>query len=349
MSRRLRDNITSGYFEAANSLTSKRARRKIVAYVESYDDILFWRTVLARFENTTRYFEVMLPSRGTLERGKKSALMSIIGDNVGRDMVACVDADYDYLMQGSTFTSDKILHNPFVFHTYVYSIENFQCYAGGLHNVCVMVTLNDHAIFDFEDYLRQYSEVCHPLFVWSVWMYRTGNYPELSLLDFCKVVDPGGVNISNPLQSIEHLRGKVRRKVSMLQSRHPEAKASFLRLKDELERLGVTPQTTYLYIQGHHIFDVVVAPIVSKVCNRLRMERENEISVTAVHRTQMRNEMSCYENSIESIPSMLKKSTGYMASPLFARLQDDVRMFLEQHPRQRQDGRQDNEDAERGD
>ena len=61
MPYRLKDNLNSRYFEAANSLTSKKARRRIVAYVESYDDIYFWRTVLSEFENDKRYFEVMLP------------------------------------------------------------------------------------------------------------------------------------------------------------------------------------------------------------------------------------------------------------------------------------------------
>ena len=56
---------------AANKLASKKARRRIVAYVESYDDVFFWRTVLGRFEDDTRYFEVMLPTRDKLERGKK--------------------------------------------------------------------------------------------------------------------------------------------------------------------------------------------------------------------------------------------------------------------------------------
>ena len=329
MGKRLRDNITSRYVEAANSLTSKSARRKIVAYVESYDDVLFWRTVLDRFEDDTRYFEVMLPSRGRLKRGKKSVLMNFIGEKVGRDMIACVDADYDYLMQGLTPMSEKILNSPYVFHTYVYAIENYQCCSTGLHNVCVMVTLNDHAIFDFVDYLRQYSEACWPLFVWSVLMYRTGRHNEFSLTDFNKAVDPGGVNIANPQPSLDHLRGKVGRRVRLMQNKYPKARAAYKKMAEELERLGVTPQTTYLYMQGHHLFDSVVVPVVNKVCNRLRMERESEISRTSVHNTQMRNEMTCYENSIESIVSMLKKSTGYMNCPQFRRLQDDVARYLE--------------------
>lgn len=328
MGKRLRDNITSGYFEAANRLASKKARRRIVAYVESYDDIFFWRTVLGRFEDDTRYFEVMLPSKGTLQRGKKSVLMNLISGGAGCDMIACVDADYDYMLQGLTDTSQKVLGNPYVLHTYVYAIENFQCYAQSLHDVCVMVTLNDHAIFDFTEYFRLYSEACYPLFIWSVWAYRTGNYTKFSISDFCRVIDPGGFSVDSPMDSIVHLRHKVGRKINSLQQRYPKAKNEYLKLKTELRDLGLTPQTTYLYIQGHHIFDTVTVPILSKVCNRLRQEREREIHATAAHRTQMRNEMSCYENSIADIRSMLKKNTGYMYSPQFVRLQQDVERLV---------------------
>ena len=80
-----------------------------MAYVESYDDVLFWRTVLGQFEDSSRYFEIMLPTKErtgkkVIGRGKRSAIESILS-NTGRDMIACVDADYDYLMQGATEAS----------------------------------------------------------------------------------------------------------------------------------------------------------------------------------------------------------------------------------------------------
>ena len=56
MNKRLTQNLSSQYIEAMNRLNSKSARQRIVAYVESYDDVLFWRTVLSRFENESRYF-----------------------------------------------------------------------------------------------------------------------------------------------------------------------------------------------------------------------------------------------------------------------------------------------------
>ncbi len=78
MGKRLSDNLSSAYIDAANRLNGKRARRKIIAYVEAYDDIFFWRTVLSSFENEERYFEVMLPSRLNLTKGKRSVLMNLV-------------------------------------------------------------------------------------------------------------------------------------------------------------------------------------------------------------------------------------------------------------------------------
>jgi hypothetical protein len=243
-------------------------------------------------------------------------------------MIACVDADYDYMLQGRTHTSKQILESPYVFHTYAYAIENFQCYAPSLHDVCVAVTLNDHRIFDFRDYFRQFSEICFPLFVWSVWAYRTGNHTKFSLSDFNRVTDPGGFTVQAPEASLQNIRRKVQTKVRELQRQYPDNKEPFLRMKDEVQRLGVTPQTTYLYMQGHHLFDTVVAPIMTKVCNLLRQERQTEIYHARAHNTQKRNEMSCYENSRQDIKTMLKKNTGYMLSEPFRRVQADVEAYL---------------------
>ncbi len=334
MSRRLKDNINSSYFEAANALKSKKARRRIVAYVESYDDIYFWRTVLSDFEDDKRYFEVMLPSKANLTRGKKSVLMNFLeGEPLGKDMIACVDADYDYLLQGMTQQSRRVLESPYVFHTYVYAIENYQCYAPSLHNVCVSVTLNDHRIFDFREYFSQLSEALFPLFVWSVMLYRNGNYSKFSISDFNRIADPGGFSVYKPEPSIANVKRKVSTKIHELQRLFPDAKEEYLQTKDDIRSLGVTPQTTYLYMQGHHLFDTVVTPILSKVCNLLRQERQNEIYYAVAHKTQKRNEMTCYENSLQDIKVMLKKNSGYMVSEQFRQVQEDIRNYLDSDKR----------------
>ena len=164
MGKRLTENLSSLYIGAANRLKPKRARRKIVAYVESYDDISFWRTILSEYEDNTRYFEVMLPSQTSLSKGKKTVLLNTLNaDELGRSLIACVDSDYDFLMQGGTALSRRINENPFVLQTYAYAIENYLCYAESLHEVCVQATLNDRQLVDFPEFMRRYSRVAYPL------------------------------------------------------------------------------------------------------------------------------------------------------------------------------------------
>ena len=328
--KRLRDNLTSSYFEAANRLQSKRARRKVVAYVESYDDVFFWRQILSQFETDTLYFEIMLPSRMQhLERGKKAVLMRLLSGKTGQSMIACVDADYDYLIQGKTETSRAVISNPYVFHTYAYAIENMQCYAPSLHEVCVAVTLNDHSIFDMEEYLRQYSRAIYPLFVWNIWYYRTPHYNEFTLTDFLRIIEPGGFTLSNPWEPINRVRQKAEKKVAQLWRIHPNEKRSYQQVEASLTTLGVTPDNTYMYIQGHHLFDKVVVPMLSKVCEKLVRQRQSEIARESVHGTQRRNELSCYTNSLTDITSMLKKNAGFMRSPQFHQIEKDLKTFVE--------------------
>lgn len=325
-------NLTSDYLAAANYLKGKKKRKRIVAYVESYDDILFWRNILSPLEDETRYFEILLPNANPskLGRGKKSAITALArNQQLGKCMIACVDADYDYLMQRKTLSSEEILSTPYVFHTYAYSIENLQCYAPGLHNVCVMATLNDHIHFDFEAFLREYSLIIYPLFVWNIWLYRRNYFGELSITEFCQHIETGKVLPATAWETLHNVQKKVQRKLIQIERHHPKDKLSYQALDKELrERLGVKPEETYLYIQGHFLFEHIMAPLVQRICTSLIRERENDIRKSAAHATQARNELSCYNSSIQDVSQMLKKSTGYMVSEQIARIQEDIRRAL---------------------
>ena len=329
MAKRLSENLTSLYLGAAQKLKSKTARKKIVAYVESYDDIFFWRTVLDEFEDEHCYFEIMLPSRSTLGKGKKLVLMNRLGPQLGNYMIACVDADYDYLMQDATQTSRLVNRNPYVFHTYVYAIENYQCYAESLHRVCVMATLNDRQVVDFEGFMREYSCIIWPLFVWSVWVYRNDRYRDFTLSEFGTAVSFNELNVYHPELTLDYVRRKVNRKMSWLQRHFPEARKSYGPLKAELLQLGVTPETTYLYIQGHTLFDNVVSPLLIPVCILLRKEREREIKKLAEHEIQRQNELSCYQHSQNSVEEMLKKNVGFKNAPPYQQLRRDLAKLVE--------------------
>lgn len=327
--KHLLSNINSAYMEAANRLRPKTKKRKIVAYVESYDDIFFWRSVLSEFEDEQTAFEVMLPSRTNLNRGKKTALMNRLGESLGNCMIACVDADLDYLLQGHTPSSQRMLSNPYVIHTYAYSIESYQCYAPSLHNVCVMATLNDRDIFNFEEYLRQYSEIIYELFVWLVWLHRRGRFNEFPLNNFNNIIAVEQLNIHKPLDALERVRRQVNRKIAWLQQHVKDAKGKLTSLKLELDTLGVHKDNTYMFIQGHHLMENVVDAALTPVCTILRREREKDIKILSHGNTQqMNNELACYSHSQFMPVQMLRRNTQYQDCETYQMLREHVRNLL---------------------
>lgn len=330
MKKRLQDHLSSGYIESANKLRSKRMKKRIVAYVESYDDVFFWRSILKKFENEEYYFEVMLPSRTSLSRGKKSALMNMLGPGLGEYMIACVDADYDWLLQGATEMSKTVCSNPYVIHTYAYAIENYQCYAPNLHTICVMSTLNDRVMIDLNAFMSEYSSIIWPLFVWNIWCYRYNNYSEFTMSDFCEVVTFRDVNPYHPENTLQAVKNRVNKKIAWLQRRFPEGKKTYAPLRAELLNMGLTPETTYLFMQGHSVFENVVMPLLTPVCTLLRKEREREIVKLAEHEIQRQNELACYQHSQAPVDDMLRKNTGFRTSKPYEWLSEDIKRLMEE-------------------
>lgn len=318
--------INSDYIHAVNKLRGRSARRKVVAYVESFDDVLFWSNLLRPLENDRVYFEVMLPSRTSLCKGKKTAL----ANRLGPYMIACVDADYDYLMQGAAETSHMVCRNPYVFHTYTYAIENYQCWAPALHQVCVMTTLNDHRLFDFEPFLTAYSVIVWPLFAWNIWAYRYGQHTHFSMLDFYHIVTlDKSFDFYHPERTLESLRHRVNAKIARLQRRFPQGKRTYKPVVEDLRRLGVTPETTYLFMRGHDVMDGVVGPVLQTVCDRLRREREHEIQRLAEHSLQMQNELAAYQHAAAPVQEMLRKHTAYVEAPLYEQVRQDIMRLVD--------------------
>lgn len=326
---RLLDSLTSSYFTAANQLYSKKARRRIIAYVESYDDIAFWRTLLEEFEDDRHYFQVMLPSATSLAKGKKMVLMNTLNtEELGKSLIACVDSDYDFLLQGATPTSRKINRSEYIFQTYTYAIENYHCFAESLHEVCVQATLNDRFIFDFEAYLKRYSEIVYPLFLWNIWFYRRHDTHTFPMYDFHICTGLKDISLRHPEQSLKALQRSVNRKLDDLKKRFPQYIGQIEKMSVEMEKLGLKPATTYLYMQGHHVMDNVVMKILTPVCTVLRREREQEIKRLAEHNKQFRNELTCYQNSQISVEIMLKKNVAYKKLYHYEWLRRDIKRYL---------------------
>ena len=326
--KKLTEYLNSSFIEAANSLRPKRAAQRIIAYVESYDDISFWRSVFNEYESEKVHFEILLPARSKLTKGKKQAMMNMLGKAYGRNMIACVDSDYDYLLQGATSTSRQMLENRYILHTYAYSIENFRCYADSLKQVCVLCTQNDSNVIDFKEFFKLYSRICYPLFVWNILLYRRHDTRSMSMLRFCEIVRITSFTIGKPAYSLQQLGTRVNHNIQLLEKQFPELIDEQKKLSKEFETLGIHPDETYFYIQGHHIMNSVVLRVLQPVCRHLRNKREEEIGRLAYHRQQYNNELASYRHSQCDVGMMLNKNTDYKQAPPYKKLKADIEKLL---------------------
>ena len=326
--KKLTEYLNSNFIEAANSLRPKRAAQRIIAYVESYDDISFWRSVFNEYESEKVHFEILLPARSKLTKGKKQAMMNMLGKAYGRNMIACVDSDYDYLLQGATSTSRQMLENRYILHTYAYSIENFRCYADSLKQVCVLCTQNDSNVIDFKEFFKLYSRICYPLFVWNILLYRRHDTRSMSMLRFCEIVRITSFTIGKPAYSLQQLGTRVNHNIQLLEKQFPELIDEQKKLSKEFETLGIHPDETYFYIQGHHIMNSVVLRVLQPVCRHLRNKREEEIGRLAYHRQQYNNELASYRHSQCDVGMMLNKNTDYKQAPPYKKLKADIEELL---------------------
>ena len=135
-------------------------KRLVRVYVEGYEDVAFWRGIFDHFRNPYVRFEISVPTRPDLPKGKKILISMIPASS--EEMLLCVDSDFDYLFGDSTEQSRTVNNTRFMFHTYAYATENFLCYAPSLHNVCVKATKNDTRIFDFVAFMEEYSRIIYP-------------------------------------------------------------------------------------------------------------------------------------------------------------------------------------------
>jgi len=274
----------------------------IQVYVENEEDVPFWKYFFNKKNLKTK---ISPSSRGIIERGKDSVLSYL--NNVGKYLILCVDSDFDYLFHNATKRSEIVNTNPYVFHTYLHSIESYKCYAETLNNVIIEATLNDNEIFDCVDFLNNFSKIIYNLFIHFI--YYEKNYEiklekfkaecvlkqnELLIDDFYiwksqnqptqifSLKNGFNKNIELKEKTIDiSTKGKnelleINEKVKQTLLNLPKIEEEKLnQIKNDLLKLGVNENNTYLFIQGHALMDEIVLKFLNPIFKHLENEYSN--------------------------------------------------------------------------
>lgn len=304
-------------------------RYLVHVFVEGYEDVAFWRSIFDHFKNPYLRFEISVPNRDDLPKGKQ-VLMSMVGKTESQSLLLCVDSDFDYLFNGATEQSAKLLGADNMFHTYTYATENYLCYAPSLHNVCVKATKNDTRIFDFVRFMAEYSKIIYPLFLWYLYSALHNTERLFTLAEFRASVRLCYVDIRhNGDNTLAWLQRNVERRLEALHRDNPDIDDDISRLEKEISKRGVTAENCYLYMHGHTLMDNVVMPLLTSVCDKLRQLSVAKIHNSKVEGVALQNELQNYTNTLRSIRDVLLDNENYTSSPLYKQLRDDIQEYLD--------------------
>ncbi len=308
-------------------MEARQGQRLVEVHVEGYDDVAFWRGIFDEFESERVIFEISVPPRPDLAKGKR-VVMDMIPHS-GPDLLLCVDSDFDYLFSGSTPQSRRVLEAKYLFHTYAYATENYLCWAPALHNVCTKATKNDTRVFDFERFLSEYSRVIYPAFAWYAWSAQAGDEHIFKLIDFKNTVRLNYLEVrDNGRGTLEWLRGNVQRRVHSLENHYSQWKGEVNHFMKEVCTPDVTPDNTYLFMHGHTLLDNVVMPMLNAVCEKLKQMATDRIQTSAQRGVAYANEVSNYRNALMSVRDTLVYNELYKGCPLYRRLHNDIETVL---------------------
>ena len=304
-------------------------RYLVNVYVEGYEDVAFWRGIFDHFRNPYLRFEISVPNRDDLPKGKK-VLMSMLNKVDSERVLLCVDSDFDYLFDGATEQSRDVLGADNMFHTYTYATENYLCYAPSLRNVCVKATKNDTRIFDFERFMATYSKIIYPLFLWYVYSAQLSSESVFTLSEFRASVRLGFVDIrNNGERTLAWLERNVERRREALERDNPDMRDAIVALGEQLVGRGVERDNCYLFMHGHTLMDNVTMPLLNAVCDKLRQLSIAKINGSKVEGVALKNELQNYTNTLRSIRDVLLDNENYTSCQLYKRLREDIQTYLD--------------------
>jgi hypothetical protein len=280
--------------------------------IENENDEAFWRAIL----------EKALPNKGLVFLPSFKNIKEAYGkydykkylQYADNQLIFCKDADYDYLLQNPDF--DK----PFVFHTYLYSRENYYCIAEGLTDVVKKATNTEGVTYNPLPFLIDFSNMIYPYLLCSLYATQKAD-GLLSAEELGKA--SGFINITKPKQEIKEKKDdlKIKYEATLLQYNQT---LDFKKLKKQMTGLGVNPQNAYLFLRGHNVLRNIAIPLMKYMGDNASKKHFKSLKTNA--------EKAAYQLHIRANPYDIaaQNNPGIPNSEFYNRIINDIKQaFLQ--------------------
>ena len=247
----------------------------ISVLVEDWKDEIFWQAVIKK---QFPHYKIDFP----YSEAKGSDAVLKYKDFVNKKLIICIDSDNKYL-----YTENHDLFKNYIFHTYVYNIENFQCNPNSLKQICKEIVLLDN--FDFQNFLKKLSETISPILYFWLYIYETSYKEGKEILSAKKIrkvlkLKSEEIDITNIEETFIKLKENIEILLNELKTTmdwyDSAVEYNIPDIKEKLSKQNILIDEIYLFFNGHIIFENIITPLLNSVITKLKQDKISEIKET---------------------------------------------------------------------
>jgi hypothetical protein len=302
-------------------------KNAITILLEDETDFAFWNSIFAKHKPKNIK---LVTDYGDKNRGKQHLINTNL-HTLKKNLVLCIDSDYDYLQNNSMFDKD------FLFHTYTYAVENHKLCPTNLNNLCAeFLGFEVSQYLDFEVFIAQFSQVIYDLLRHHVYFLLTDNKDfqiTRAKLDEYFVISKteNETHLQNNGQYyLEEIAKKIKKAIKILDNKAQSL--DFQGVDTVFENHQITKNNCYLFIMGHPIYDniEILLKNVVKIYARKHHDKTLQDKQLREHYNNMTGIFKDIESKIEDkLADNHLRCLTYSNCLLFDKIENDVKLFFE--------------------
>jgi len=322
MGSKLKENLSNKYFQRRNLLNARPNLVKVL--VEDGSDISIWERILkAALPN--KQFDVKTYQEGLNRAQSKQLVIKTIREKGGSLYIGCVDSDLDKLLESEKYSNEGLFYpSHYLFHTYVYSVENLFCEPSTLGDTYRTVTSFPSGL-DYETFFKMVSQRIYPLVVTDLYL-RSVDSKQVFNVDNWAYIFPGvkvikqtlsGKTKSDIVQSIEN---NVTKYLKSFQQASAYSEVGF---REYCKRLAIefpymTEDNCILFVYGHEVFNFVMKIFEEQRLADVEREKKTIFAAQGMSQQVKTESIAALKNRQYDILTALRSNFSFMVSGCFA-------------------------------
>lgn len=235
--------------------------------VENYEDINFWKAVISLSD-----YKKIIDFRPIFGKGDFIYYKKFVAE----DFFIARDSDIEYV-----FEENWAYHKKYIFHTFLYSIENFICQDTYLDVLLSELCFSPQHFW--KDFLQQFSRTVYELFLCEITLKMNGIF-DVVTIETCEnlIAFDKKCSLAQYWQNLEtQLSQIIDNAISYL---YEYDKTFFMKLLQD--KYGINADNCFGFIQGHALLETLVVPLFIQIYEAETAKVSNKEQLQAINRWQ---------------------------------------------------------------